>query len=122
MIKENLVLSIIQHSRRNRIHADKNIQSKKIIHDDNCSVQKKILYVIVSIFWRTVMQFEDEVIIYFLILGHKKWVCDGVFGHANIILRNCDVQYTGWKLSEADLRIWIAFLVAWSFGGTEKVF
>ena len=50
-------------------------KKKLVLHSDNCSGQNKNRFVIFYLLWRVMVGLDDEVILYFLILGHTKNVC-----------------------------------------------
>ena len=66
-------------------------KKKLVLHSDNCSGQNKNRFVIFYLLWRVMVGLDDEVILYFLIPGHTKNVCDGSFGHVKRNLLNNDV-------------------------------
>ena len=64
-----------------------NIHGKKLVlNADNCNGQNMNKFFLFYIMWRSLMGFEDEDWLLFLIVGHTKNICDGCFGH---VKRNC---------------------------------
>ncbi len=52
-----------------------------ILHADNCSAQIKNRYTLWFLCWLVCMRYFETVELWFLVAGHIKNVCDGVFGH-----------------------------------------
>lgn len=88
----NTVLSMLHHSVEayKACENSENQQRRLVLHADNCSGQNKNRFVLFYVLWRVLLGIEDEVVLYFLMAGHTKNVCDGAFGHVKRCLRKSD--------------------------------
>lgn len=76
------VLSIMQYTVKNlKTEAETKNTTRFVLHCDNCSIQNKNRFTLWYLQYSICTSMIGKVRLIFLIAGHTKKLCDGIFGH-----------------------------------------